>query len=94
MVNEYSTSNENQYTEANGYLNLFNHQNIPTIGDGNCWLRTLSLFFEGVEDNYKEYRQKIYEHAIMFKEDLRPFLFKSKMIIMMRYLRITILMNI
>ena len=68
-----STSNDNQFTEANGYLYLFNHQNIQTTGDGNCWFRTLSLFFDGVEDNYKEYRPKIYEHAIKFKEDLRPF---------------------
>jgi len=70
---EKEPSNNNQYNEANGYLNLFNHQNIQTIGDGKCWLRTLSLYFDGIEDNYQDYRQKVYEHAKKFKEDLRPY---------------------
>ena len=33
MEKEYSKYN--QYNEASGNLNLFNHQNIQTIGDGN-----------------------------------------------------------
>ena len=46
---------------------------ILTIGSGNWCFRTLSLFLDGAEDNYSDYRQKIYENAKKFKEDLRSF---------------------
>ena len=61
------------YTEENGYLPLFNYNNIQTIGDGNCWLRTLSLFFEGNQDNYKQYRKEVSEFCKDNKEELRKF---------------------
>ena len=53
----------NPYTEANGYLTLFNSKNIPTIGDGNCWFRTLSFYFDAIEDNFNIYRQEVYEQS-------------------------------
>ena len=49
----------NPYKEANGYLTLFNSRNIPTIGDGNCWFRTLSLYFDGIKDNFNIYREEV-----------------------------------
>lgn len=35
--------------------------------------RTLILYFDGTEDNYQDYRQKVYEPTKKFKEDLRPY---------------------
>ena len=67
---EKEPSNNNKYKEANGYLNLFNHLNIQTLGVGNCCFRNLSLILDGTVDNFQVYRQKIYEHAKKFKEDL------------------------
>ena len=31
------------------------------------------VYFKETKDNYKDYRQKIYEHELKFKEDLLPF---------------------
>ena len=65
--------NKSEYIEENGFLNLFNFTNIKTIGDGNCWYRTLNLYFDGVEDNYKGYGKVIYEQTNNHKEQLSPF---------------------
>ena len=46
---------------------------MPTIGDGNCWFRTLSLHFDGIEDNYAQYKKEVYEYCKSNKEDLREF---------------------
>ena len=64
---------KNKYTEENGYLTLFKYNNIPNIGDGNCWFRTLILYFEGMDYNYKQYRKEVYEFCRDNKEDLREF---------------------
>ena len=61
------------YNEENGYLSIFNYKNLATIWDGNCWFWTLSLHFDGIEDNYAQYRKEVYEYCKRNKEDLREF---------------------
>ena len=57
------------YNEENGYLSILNYKNLVKIGDGNCWFRTLSLHFDGIEDNYAQYRKEVYEYCKSNKED-------------------------
>ena len=58
-----------------------NNQNISknllteftVIKDGNCWYRTLSLFFTGDEQYHNTFRMIIYEAAKTNKEKFIPF---------------------
>ena len=61
------------YSEEKGFLQFLEYRHLTTIGDGNCWYRTLSLFFDKTEENYKNYRKTISEQIKLNKEKLRPF---------------------
>lgn len=62
------------------------NQNIPRKDldlhkikkDGNCLYRVLSKYFTNEENNYKVFRELIYEAAKNNKEAFRPFFYLQK----------------
>ena len=45
----------------------------PITGDGNCFYRSISLYFTNEQTNHKIIREIIYEAAKEYKEDIKPF---------------------
>ena len=54
-------------------LNKNEFSEIGIIGDGNCFYRCLSMFYEYNQDNYRYYRRIIYEYISNNKNVFIPF---------------------
>ena len=46
---------------------------VAVVGDENCFFRCLSKYIEKTEDNYKFYRQKVYDYINLNKDILKVF---------------------
>ena len=46
---------------------------VAVLGDGNFFFRCLSKYIEKTEDNYKFYRQKVYDYINLNKDILKVF---------------------
>ena len=46
---------------------------IGIIGDGNCFYRCLSMYFEYNQNDYSYYRRIIYEYIFQNKNTFKPF---------------------
>ena len=65
---------------------ILSHQNLDTgifdikdvCRDGNCFYRTLSIYFTNDESYYKIFRERIYNAAINYKESLKEFFFEQE----------------
>ena len=46
---------------------------VAVLGDGNIFFRCLSKYIKKAEDNYKFYRQKVYDYINLNKDILKVF---------------------
>lgn len=46
---------------------------VAVLGDGNFFFRCLSKYIKKTEDNYKFYRQKVYDYINLNKDILKVF---------------------
>jgi len=65
---------------------ILSHQNLEkdifdikdVSRDGNCFYRTLSLYFTNDESYFKFFREQIYLAALNYKESLKEFFFQQE----------------
>ena len=58
-------------------LNINDYSEISIIGDGNCFFRCLSLYFEAHQENHLFYRDIIYKYIVKNKKILKDFFIRE-----------------